>query len=444
MTEARIVVDLGFGDAGKGSMVDFFVRHEHSDLVVRFSGGAQAAHNVVDKKTHHTFRQFGSGTLAHARTLYTRDALFDPMMFLDETRMLESKGITGAAELFWIEGECVITTIFQAAMNRIREVSRGEGRHGSCGLGIGETMNDKEETPELVLRVADLNHTCVVYEKLEALRKLKLEEALILTLGVDLQLIQEEMDMLSDVEYARAAADAYVNIRTFMQVIDHDRALDLLRNASSPIFEGSQGVLLDEDYGFYPYITRSSVTPRNALALCDEAGLTATVTGILRAYAVRHGAGPMPTEDRILSEQVKDYHNVFGPWQRDVRVGYFDVVLARYAIDACGTVDDLVITCTDRLREFSEVQVVSAYAGEDASHMLTPQSLPVVGKPAKRKQSEWLMRQMPLYHSFASSDDKSSFEYESAYAQHLHTQIDRKVRLIGISRGTTAGDKYLF
>ena len=444
MTHAHILIDLGFGDAGKGSMVDYFVRHSRSDLVVRFSGGAQAAHNVVTDHEHHTFRQFGSGTLYGARTLYTRDALLDPLMFLDEANALMSKGVREPTSLFLIEDECAITTIFQAAMNRVREVVRGDGRHGSCGLGIGETMSDKEETPGRVLRVADLGNRSLVFKKLEALQKQKLEEALILTVDADRSLINAEMDILSDVEYVRAATDAYLNIRSFMRVIEHGQALDILRGATMPIFEGSQGVLLDEDYGFYPYITRSSVTPKQARSLCDEAGVSYSVTGILRAYAVRHGAGPMPTEDKILSERVKDHHNTYGPWQRDVRVGHFDVVLARYAIDACGGIDDLVITCTDRLAEFDQVKVASAYVEEVQSLPLVPLALRSVGKQHKREHSEWLMRQVPLYQQFNHPDIKSSFAYQSAYAHHVHALIDRTVRLSGISRGMKAGDKYLF
>ncbi len=438
---ARIVIDLGFGDAGKGSIVDYFAHTSASDLVIRFNGGAQAAHNVITESVHHTFRQFGSGTLRRARTLYSRHALLDPLMLLDEAQLLEQKGVRGVTQLFVVEEDCVITTVFQQAMNRIRELTRKDGRHGSCGLGIGETASDKESVPHMVLTVKDLADGECTHAKLEVLRVLKLKEAQQLSAGNDSPQLRTELAILGNREYSRATTDAYQNIISHVRVVSHREAVNMFRTANAPIFEGAQGILLDQNFGFYPYITRSDVTPKNAIAMCEEAGMTHEVTGLLRAYAVRHGPGPMPTEDAELTETLSDYHNAFGEWQREFRVGYFDAMLARYAIDICRGVDNVMITCTDRLAEMVRVQVCNSYRGSALPCL--PSTLASMGKEKTKLQTQQLMEESPVYADFISSFDPSSLEYQHAYALHVLALVSRKVRLLGISRGTRSSDKYL-
>ncbi len=443
MKNAHIIIDLGFGDAGKGSMTDYFARTTHSDLVIRFSGGAQAAHNVVTDEVHHSFRQFGSGTLSGARTLYSKHALFDPIMYLDEANMLKQKGVHDPAQMFFVERDCIITTIFQQAMNRIRETVREGGRHGSCGLGIGETASDKEEIPEHALSVGDLEDSAVTLNKLLTLQRIKFAEAGELVKNAS-QDTSVDMEILSDPQFAEAAALAYLNIRRILNVIDHATAIRLLRESHAPIFEGSQGILLDQDHGFYPYITRSDVTATNAVAMASEAGMRTHVTGLLRAYAVRHGAGPMPTEDASLSECMKDYHNAYGVWQGEVRVGYFDAVLARHAIRVSGGIDDLIITSTDRLQEMNEVKVCTEYLDQTALHMLALGPLSHSGKPKKREQSERLSQQIPLCQRFSSIHEKSTIEYQVEYARHIAKELGEDIRLAGISHGAKASEKLFF
>ncbi len=443
MAHARIVIDLGFGDAGKGSTVDYFAREHKSNLVIRFNGGAQAAHNVVVGDLHHTFRQFGSGTLRGAKTLYSRRALFDPIMLLDEARQLETKGVTGAMNLFAIEEDCAITTIFQQAMNRVREISRKDSRHGSCGLGIGETANDKEKYPDLVLFVKDLSNEKLTYTKLEALRTSKLNEALHVSEGCHSAKLQEELDILGNSEYSRLATDAYQNIIKYVRVVSHEEAIVILRGASSPIFEGAQGILLDQEYGFYPYITRSDVTPTNAIAMCKEAGIAHEVTGLLRAYTVRHGPGPMPTEDVGLTETLRDYHNAYGEWQQGFRVGYFDVVLAQYAVDVCPQLDNIMITCTDRLAEMTQVNVAVSHKSIQDPEPISFFAMSKDGKAKMELRSRRLMLRDAAYDEFVSPLASSSMEYQFAYARHVLSLINRNVRLLGISSGTRSSDKHL-
>src|SRR5258707_5943403 len=142
--EHVIVVDLGYGDAGKGTVVDWLCSPGQAGgprTVVRFNGGAQAAHNVVTQDgRHHTFAQFGSGTLSApgTRTYLSRFMLVDPLALVGEAEHLARLGVAAPLALVAIDRDALLTTPYHQAANRAREAARGAARHGSCGMGVGE------------------------------------------------------------------------------------------------------------------------------------------------------------------------------------------------------------------------------------------------------------------------------------------------------------------
>src|SRR5215213_5251193 len=158
MHHAFLTVDLGFGDAGKGSIVDFLTHEHAAHTVVRYNGGAQAAHRVVTAGANpreHVFAHFGSGTLAGAATHLSRFMLLDPLAMLAEEQHLRELGVDDAFERTTIDEQALVLTPFQRAVNRLRELARGDARHGSCGMGIGETMVDYLEHGARVLCAGD-------------------------------------------------------------------------------------------------------------------------------------------------------------------------------------------------------------------------------------------------------------------------------------------------
>ena len=141
-----------------------------------------------------------------------------------------------------------------------------------------------------------------------------------------------------------------------------------LRQTETVIFEGAQGILLDADAGFHPYTTWSRCTDENAREHIAEIIPDADVfsIGVMRSIAVRHGPGPLPTETDLLKSLVSE-HNSRNEWQGPVRYGWFDAVLARYALSVTGPLDSLMITHLDLLSRLKVWTYCNAYLRKDGS-----------------------------------------------------------------------------
>jgi adenylosuccinate synthase len=353
---AILLADLGFGDAGKGSIVDYLTRTTGAHTVVRYNGGAQAAHNVITPDDrHHTFAQFGSGTFVRGtRTHLSRFMMIHPLAMLAEERHLRSLGISDAFQRLSIDREALVTTPFQQSANRIKEIARGAGRHGSCGMGVGETMSDWLTYGAEVIFAGDLKDLRLLRKKLNFLRDAKIAELeeLLKTLSNGKQ-ARDELHVFYDPDIVDTTADVYKHLSGLISIVEPAHLDKILQGPGTTIFEGAQGVLLDEWYGFYPYNSWSTLTFKNADTLLQENDFDgeAFKLGLVRAYATRHGAGPFVTEDDDLTAHVQDAHNQNNDWQREFRVGYLDLVALRYALGVIGKIDGLVITNLDRMDE---------------------------------------------------------------------------------------------
>ena len=159
MKYAFVVIGLGFGDEGKGSIVDFLVRKFKASHVIRFNGGPQAAHHVVlPDGIEHTFSHFGSGSFnTNVKTFISKEMVIQPLYLLREAEVLKLKGIKNIMDRIFIDQECFIVTPLHKMIGRILEVSRGQNRHSSTGLGVGQTFLDKESNSLSSLQLRDFS-----------------------------------------------------------------------------------------------------------------------------------------------------------------------------------------------------------------------------------------------------------------------------------------------
>ncbi len=386
-------VGLGFGDEGKGKVVDALVRRTVARTVVRFGGGPQAAHHVVTPEGRvHCFAQFPSGLLvAGTRGWIAREMLIDPLALGREAEALALAGATDGRERLRIDPGCRVVTPFHRLVGRMRELARGARRHGSCGRGVGEAVRDAAARGSEAILARDLLDPSLFVRKLRLQRSVALDHAEQLAeesargeAGAEVARHFEEIRRLGD--GAGSAGSALAALATSMtealagiclageDELAVEVELELARGAPV-LFEGAHGVLLDSRRGFGPHVTATDTTfaPAGRLAARIAPGRPLFRLGITRAYATRHGAGPFVTEDAGLTEALPEPHNVPNPWQGAMRSGPLDLVALRYALSAAaeGPVT-LAVTHLDRLSGLGRVRVATGYEVDGVPASLLP------------------------------------------------------------------------
>lgn len=323
MTEISVVLGAGFGDEGKGHFVDYLCSQAKNPLVFRFSGGSQAGHMVVNNEgKSHIFSSFGSGTLRGFDTYWSKFCTFDPISMYKEYKVLLKKDVNPK---IYVSKKCPIVTPYDV-MHNIQY--NKQSNHGTCGFGIGSTWQREEDHYSLLFE--DLYYPKILEIKLESIMKnyyglvdkcsfhdLFLENCREITNNKNI--------ILSD-EYC------------------HSNAYDAV------VYEGSQGLLLDQNNGFFPYVTRSNtgLTNINKMSLSYD-----KIYLIIRAYQTRHGNGPMTNLDIPLTlYDNPDECNKMNKHQGEFRKSVLDLDLIIYALKKENILAlSLVITCLDLIKD---------------------------------------------------------------------------------------------
>ncbi len=367
---AWIVCGLGFGDEGKGALTDFLARERGVRAVVRFNGGPQAGHNVVDPEGRwHCFAQFGAGTFVPGcRTLLAPGMLVELENLAAEAAVLRAKGVADAAERLQIDPHCALITPMHKMIGQMREVARGRGAVGTCGLGVGQAVRDRARGSGVSLGDLLTARGGDLLERIAAEREAEAAEIARLHPSLELEAIRAH--------FRRRCRPALL-LRRYREVCERlglriapvAPALRATLESGNVVFEGAQGALLDPESGLAPFVTRTPTTCAPALTLLADAtrgrrdGPTpvATRLGLLRAYGHRHGPGPFPTEDARFRGRFADPYNPANRWQGLFRVGRLDRVTLRYGITLNGGVDRLAVSGLDRLSGLREIRVCASY-----------------------------------------------------------------------------------
>jgi adenylosuccinate synthase len=324
--KARAVICANFGDSGKGLICDYLCK-TGGEVVVRFNGGAQARHQVVTPEgLRHAFSHFGAGTLYGVPTFLSNFFILNPIIFFRELQELEALGVT--AQVF-AHPDCLVTTFADMIINQRKEIKRGAQAHGSCGVGIHETIQ-RSAVSELKITMADLwNKSASIPSKLAEI----CDRYARFRTGAP---IDEPRMTEAFIKECEAFANAI-----------HPAGIGQCKD---PIFEGAQGLLLDQDRKeFWPHVTHSNTGIKNVRILCAQAGIAdIEAYYVSRTYLTRHGAGPLPGENPGL--RYYDDTNLDHPFQGRLRFAPLDDGLrARCAADWGGDDYKLVLTHCDQL-----------------------------------------------------------------------------------------------
>ena len=336
---ASIVLGTLFGDEGKGAFVNFLAKQAQKPLVIRFNGGHQVGHTVVlEDGTRHVFSNFGSGTLQGAPTFWSKYCTVSPAGVMREAKELHSRNIH---PIVIYDANAMVTTPFDILRNRNLE---GALNHGSVGVGFGQTIQRNEDMYHLYVR--DLQYPEIRDAKLQ---------------NIINKYYNHNFDPNEDHQNAatRKLYNEFIEACDFL-VKNFNISNDGLRSLQDCdwIFEGGQGIMLDMDYGFFPHVTRSNTTAKNAVALIKEyrPELFVRTFYMTRAYQCRHGNGQMTNEHLDTSYIVDnpDETNVDGGFQGAFRKSVLDIDMLQYAIN-CDIYENpksqriLVVTCLDQV-----------------------------------------------------------------------------------------------
>ena len=307
MKDIKIVIGGNMGDEGKGLMTDYFSQRKNG-IVVCSNGGAQRGHTVVTPNgIRHVFHHFGSGTFNGASTYLSEDFICNPIIFKQEYDELINLGCI--LEVY-INKNCMITTPWDMMANQIIEESRGKDKHGSCGLGIFETIKRYQ------VGVTDVNFSIRDYY-LEKFEKEKLSLS----------------DKWEKLFFDDGIFHHFVDDLTFMNVHSVEmKTNDFLNDFDNIVFEAAQGLLLDQNnIDYFPHLTPSNTGIKNPQKIIENTTWTDEINVetcyVSRTYLTRHGAGKFPGEcdKSLINPFMFDKTNVPNPHQDKLRYGMLDL-----------------------------------------------------------------------------------------------------------------------
>ncbi|OOM75838.1 adenylosuccinate synthase [Clostridium sp. BL-8] len=378
---AFIVLGAQWGDEGKGKMTDYLA--EEANVVVRFQGGNNAGHTVVVGDKEYKLRLIPSGILYEDKlNVIGNGVVVDPKALFEEIGYLEGIGVKISPEKLIVSDRAQLIMPYHKVLDKLKEKARGKNDIGTTGRGIGPCYTDKFE--RCGIRVCDLMHEDVFAEKLK--ENIEMKNAYITkVLGGEALNFDEILN-----EYLTLAK----KLRPFVQDTSV-KVYDAIKADKTVLFEGAQGMLLDIDYGTYPYVTSSNTT---AGGVSSGTGIgpnmITNAVGITKAYTTRVGKGPFPTE--LLNETgdwIREKGHEYGVnTGRSRRCGWLDLVIIKTAVRVSG-LTSLAVTKIDTLAGLEKIKVCVGYKFNNTVIDYFPASL------------EDLAECKPIYEEFDGWDD---------------------------------------
>lgn len=313
----KVVVGCNFGDEGKGQMTDYFASKSVGKCcVVLTNGGAQRGHTVESPGgLRHIFKHMGSGTLTGADTYCPEQFIINPMVFMSEQQEFNRN--------IMVDKRCMVTTPWDMMANCLIEDARGDNRHGSCGMGIWETIQRNENYDvSFIWEDVSIRKTDLIFYKMNKIK----------------DYYRKRLDSLGEwkeIFESGALVDKFIEDCIHMSIHAKDPQLDIY---DTLIFENAQGLLLDQSNTEYaPHTTPSNTGIKNVLDICEDIPNIDSfeVCYVTRSYMTRHGAGRFDTEcaKEDINPDMFDETNVTNDYQGSLRYGWLDVDDLKRRID---------------------------------------------------------------------------------------------------------------
>ena len=320
MMKHAIVIGANYGDEGKGLMTRYLAAKLKAERVVRFNGGVQAGHTIVHNGMRFINSAFGSGTQLGIQTEFASTAILHPGVARKEQDFLRANGIQTHRIVF--DPQCLITTPIDQMINQLVETKRGNNRHGSCGMGINETIKRAEFFA---------NHEPLSFGTNEFYDRISRE-----WLPQRLKFYDFSQDEINEVKKIIDGPARNLWMQNIVEAFGPGGVylMDLQPRTSSPlVYEGAQGLALDRDMGSFPHVTNSNTGIKNALLHLSNkphSGERERVEIVYcsRAYLTRHGNGPLPHEnlpENIMGTRPWDPTNEPNRWQGTIRFAPLDL-----------------------------------------------------------------------------------------------------------------------
>jgi len=336
-----MVIGSQWGDEGKGKVIDYLA--EFSDMVIRYHGGNNAGHTVINQYGKFPMHLIPSGIFnPKVIAVIANGVVLDLECLINEINLLKESGIDIENRLL-ISPRCHLVMPYHKILDKVYEEARGESKIGTTGRGIGPAYADKVSYNGI--RLGDLFDRKQFNQKLEIQLRIK-----------DLSIKQSEIEETYYNLFNQIKPYIYDSFDLIYQYIEGNKRI---------LAEGAHGVFLDNDWGTYPYVTASSVVSGSITAGAGISPLSITsIIGVAKAYTTRVGAGPFPTEvianspiDELLVNNGKEFGTTTG---RRRRVGWFDAEMVRFAAKLNGFTS-LIITKLDVLDGIPEIALCTHY-----------------------------------------------------------------------------------
>lgn len=413
---AFIVLGAQWGDEGKGKMTDYLA--EEANVVVRYQGGNNAGHTVEVGEKQYKLHLIPSGILHDEKlNVIGNGVVVDPKAFFTEIDYLKEEGVKVTPEKLIVSDRAHVIMPYHKVLDKLKEKARGKNDIGTTGKGIGPCYTDKFE--RCGIRVCDLIDKEVFKEKLKDNIEMK-NKYIVNVLGGEPLSFEEIYEDYSNYGEELKPFVKDTSVRVYNEI----------KEDKTVLFEGAQGMLLDIDYGTYPYVTSSNTTAGGvANGVGIGPNMITNAVGIAKAYTTRVGKGPFPTElEDETGEWIREKGHEYGVTTgRSRRCGWLDIVILKTSVRVSG-LTSLAVTKIDTLAGLEKVKMCVGYKFNDEIIDYFPASL------------EDLAKCEPIYEEFDGWDESvaNARSYEELhpnarkYLERIEELTDTRISIVSV------------